>query len=85
MIRSRMRFALALLLLTTPALAYELPFGCGDSDQCRPVQVREKGTGWHAFYRGRWTAIPYEKVVPIRSPDGSAYLCSNRCFIRPYM
>ncbi len=85
-----MRFFLALFLFTTPALSFELPFGCGDWSQCRPIEVREQDGAWQAISGGRFASIPQQSIVPIRSPDGRAYLCSTpqepvRCFIRPFM
>jgi hypothetical protein len=67
---------------------------CCNLQDCEPTDAEQRGGQWWAVVRGRWKAVPPEKVLthPL-SIDGEAYICASAngdpkfatiyCFIKP--
>ena len=60
---------------------------CCDNRDCRPTRayLDDEGT-WRALLDGRWIAVPREKVLRTKAPDGNSHICANEfgmiyCFV----
>lgn len=55
---------------------------CCSGKDCKPTRAELREDGWWAVVGGKWTPVPWSKVLPTDlAGDGRSHVCENAGFI----